>query len=287
MDPNKKELSFDAARFRGNVFAEILLRWPCPQRVLIVTDGSLSFGVSGFGLSEFVSIVQNGGHTVATARRNGGGGTTIPGAFDFATATTPVTTANYDQLWLFGFSTSPLTANEQAVVVQFMQAGGGVFATGDHATIGAGMGVSLPRVQAMRNWSTVPMVDPERHDTVINPGADALKQFDDQADTVAQPMYPVFFSNGGAQSSPSTWSVHPILRYGSGAVDCLPDHPHESECLAPTPVAGEHRALACPARSSQLLAVLEGRASAFRLRDARGRTTAPASVSVGHSAASG
>lgn len=29
-----------------------------------------------------------------------------------------------------------------------------------------------------------------------------------------------------------------MLRHASGAVDHLPDHPHESECLAPAPVAG-------------------------------------------------
>ena len=29
-----------------------------------------------------------------------------------------------------------------------------------------------------------------------------------------------------------------MLRHSSGAVDHLPDHPHESECLAPAPVAG-------------------------------------------------
>lgn len=231
-------INVDLARFKGNAFAEILLRFPCPQRVLMVTDGLLGFGTGGFGLSEFVGIVQGAGHTVSTARRNGGGGASIPGNFNFATAATPVTTANYDQVWIFGFDTAAITGAEQTTIAQFMQKGGGMFATGDHATIGAGMGSLIPRVNAMRNWSGVPMFDPERHDTVINPGADAVKQFDDQADPIAQPMYPVFFSNGGSISSPATWSVHPILRHPSGAVDCLPDHAHESECFAPTPVAG-------------------------------------------------
>ena len=63
---------FDIVRFKGNRLAEILLRFPCPQRVLMVTDGSLDFGTGGFGLSEFVGIVQGAGHTVSTARRNGG-----------------------------------------------------------------------------------------------------------------------------------------------------------------------------------------------------------------------
>lgn len=119
-----------------------------------------------------------------------------------------------------------------------MQSGGGVFATGDHETIGAGMGANIPRVRAMRNWSTIPMVNPNRHDTVLDPGADNVKQFQDQADAIPQRIYPMFFSNGGPDNMGSSWNVHPVLRHSSGAVDYLPDHPHESECLAPTPAPG-------------------------------------------------
>jgi hypothetical protein len=82
------------------------------------------------------------------------------------------------------------------------------------------------------------MATPERHDTVLEPGPDNIKQFEDQGDEIPQRIYPVFFSNGGDEFVASTWSVHPILRHSSGAVDYLPDHPHESECLAPIPVAG-------------------------------------------------
>lgn len=224
--------------FKGNRHAELILLFPCPQRILMVTDGSLNFGAAGFGLAEFVGIITSAGHTVSTAHRNGTGPTTIPGNFNFATATTPVTTANYDQIWLFGFNTTNLTAPQQTTIAQFMENGGGIFATGDHETIGAGMGNNIPRVRRMRNWATIPMSNPSRHDTVIHPGVDAIKQFDDQADQFPQQIYPVFFSNGGPDNVASTWSVHPVLRHPSGAVDYLPDHAHESECLAPTPVAG-------------------------------------------------
>ncbi|HUP44808.1 MAG TPA: hypothetical protein VM779_04760, partial [Thermoanaerobaculia bacterium] len=216
--------------FKGNVFAQIIFRFPCAQKILMVTDGSLSFGTGGFGLSEFVGIITGAGHAVTTAHRSAG--------FDFSTASPAVTTANYDQVWLFGFVTTALSTAEQSTIAQFMQKGGGIFATGDHETIGAGMGASIPRVRRMRNWSTIPMSNPNRHDTVVNPGVDQIKQFDDQADPFPQPIYPVFFSNGGPDNSPSTWSVHPVLRHSSGAVDFLPDHAHESECLAPAPGAG-------------------------------------------------
>lgn len=224
---------------KGNRHWEILGKFPCPQKILMVTDAFLDFGAAGFGLSEFVSIIRNAGHAVTTAHRNGNGpGLTIAGVFNFSTAAVAVTTANYDQIWLFGFSTAPLSSSEQATIAQFMKAGGGVFATGDHETIGAGMGSNIPRVRAMRNWSTIPMTNPNRHDTVLDPGIDGVKQFDDQADAIPQRIFPVFFSNGGPDNVATSWSVHPVLRHPSGAVDFLPDHPHESECIAPTPVAG-------------------------------------------------
>lgn len=223
----------------GNPYIEILYKFPCPQRILMVADSSLDFGTAGFGLSEFVQIVRNAGHTVTTAHRGGAGpGLSIPGNYNFATAATTVTVANYDQIWLFAFSTAALQPAEQQRIAQFMRDGGGMFATGDHDTIGAGMGANLPRIRSMRDWASIPMATVDRHDTVLEPGADGIKQFNDQADAIPQRMFPVFFSNGGDPFVASTWAVHPVLRHSSGAVDYLPDHPHESRCLAPTPVAG-------------------------------------------------
>ena len=74
-------------QLRGNRFWEIIWKFRCPQKILMVTDSSLNFGAGGFGLSEFVSIITNAGHTVATAHRNGSGpNLTIPGNFNFTTA---------------------------------------------------------------------------------------------------------------------------------------------------------------------------------------------------------
>ena len=230
-----------ALQFKGNALAELFLRFPCPQKILMVTDGGLDFGSGGFGLSEFVGLIKAAGHSVATAHRSGAGpNLSIAGNFDFAAAATAVTVANYDQVWMFGIATgaSPITPAEQSTLAQFMKKGGGVFATGDHETLGAGMGANLPRVRGMRNWASIPMVDPERHDTVIDPGADNVKQFNDQADATPQRLYPMFFSNGGPSNVAATWAPHPVLRHPSGAVDALPDHPHESECLEPVPFAG-------------------------------------------------
>jgi hypothetical protein len=230
--------NLELTRFAGNRFSEALFLFPCPQKILMVTDGSLGFGAGFFGLSEFVSIVTAAGHTVSTAHRSGGNSASIAGAFVFNTAATPVSTANYDQIWLFGFSTTAITPAEQTTLANFMKAGGGLFATGDHLTLGQGMGGNIPRVRGMRNWSGIPMSSPSRLDTVIDAGIDNIKQFNDQANAVPQRTYPVFFSNGGDDFVAASWAVHPVLRHSSGAVDCMPDHPHESECLAPPTVAG-------------------------------------------------
>ncbi len=244
--------NFVNAQFKGNRFAEFILKFPCRQRILMVTDGGLDFGVGGFGLSEFVSIIQAAGHTVSTAHRQGVGPTTIAGAFNFATAAPAFNTDNFDQLWMFGISTAPaIAANEQTTIARFMQTGGGVFSTGDHANLGAAMGANIPRVRRMREWraeqagdphaaganSGIPMATVHRHDTVVDPGADGIKQFDDQSDAIAQRIYPVYYANG-PENLTSSWAPHPVLRHGSGAVHFLPDHPHESECLAARGAAG-------------------------------------------------
>ncbi|MDP9191122.1 MAG: hypothetical protein M3P06_05410 [Acidobacteriota bacterium] len=203
----------------------------------MVTDGSLDFDTGGFGLSEFVGIVTAAGHTVSTGHRSGIGPVTIAGNFTFNNT---VTTANYDQIWLFGFETAfnAISAAEQTVIAQFMENGGGVFATGDHENLGAGMGTMIPRVRSMREWNAISGSSTSRLDTVVNPGVDGIYQFHDQSDMFAQRIFPIFYSNGGSSGSASTWSPHPVLRHPSGAVDFFPDHAHESECLAPTPVAG-------------------------------------------------
>lgn len=234
----RKTLMPDFVKLIGNDFRAAILLFPCPQKILMVTDSSLNFGTGGFGLSEFKDIVTSAGHTVSTAHRSGTAPVTIAGNFNFQTAATAVTLANYDQMWLFGFSTAALTGPEQQVIAAFMNSGGGVFATGDHSTIGAGMGNNIPRVRLMRDWAGVPMASQDRHDTVVDIGPDNIKQFSDQSDDLPQRIFPIWLSNGGDQFTKSTWSVHPVLRHSSGAVDFLPDHPHESQCFGPAGVAG-------------------------------------------------
>ncbi len=198
----------------------------CTQRILIVTDNSGSFDPgSSTGLTELIRVLEGNGDVpaavpVAVTKVSKASG------FNFFTASPAVTTANYDQVWLFGFqSGAPSSdANEIRVLAQFMESGGGVFATGDHSTIGGPLCAALPRIRKMREWAAVPMNGPTRIDTVNDPGIDGVARNSDQSDRFPQTMYPLLDTS----SSP-----HPLLRSPVGAINVLPDHPHESECYAP------------------------------------------------------
>jgi len=161
----------------------------------------------------------------------------------------------YDVIWLLGHdgrndppgSTSPSAAGladaQVAAIARFMDAGGGVFATGDHDSIGCVMCGKIPRVRAMRGWygegdGTSPMpagfprnyprTSSGRADTTQrNPGGDYqgnanLVWFENQSDSVPQPIVPV----------PPT---HPILRRGAADIVVYPDHMHEGRTLGQDP----------------------------------------------------
>lgn len=247
---------------------ELVTRWqrPCRPRILVVTDSSLNFNPnSGFGLWRFLhAITAASGVTnrpILTLAYRGihNPGTvtidsdtyTVNNGFNFSTANPAVTTANYDQCWLFGFGGAALSNPEIAVVSEFMNSGGGVFATGDHGTIGQQMCGSLPRIRHMREWSSIPMggendvnLAVNRIDTVVNPGANNLYEFEDQSDDIPQRIYPNYKVTAATATQ---WqaTIHPLLMLpgavatrteAAGAsgftqdIDVLPDHPHESVC---------------------------------------------------------
>jgi hypothetical protein len=243
---------------------------PCRPRLLIVTDSSLNFlPTSGFGLWRFlhgitlasgvtnkpiITLAYRGVHPGGTNVTVGTDVYTVINNFNFSTSTPAVNLTNYDQIWMFGFNTVALTNAEIGVVADFMNSGGGVFATGDHGTLGQGMCGSLPRVRHMREWSAIPMgtetpsIAVNRIDTVINPGANNLYEFEDQSDNIPQRIFPNYKVTATGVGNNWTATVHPVLMLpgapavrastdaGGGNVgfqndmDVLPDHPHESVC---------------------------------------------------------
>ena len=153
----------------------------------------------------------------------------------------------YDQIWFFGDwpgedaneadfpdtrieddGYQHMEAGELAAIAAWMNAGGGVFATGDHALLGASMCHKIPRVRSMRKWTRaqgVPSFDgPDRHETLR--GLPAIDEYAAEGDQYPQQIYPVFRSDSNWPFVFGQWP-HPILCGKDSVIDEFPDHMHE------------------------------------------------------------
>lgn len=229
-------------------------------KVLVVLDGGYRFGdgATPAGVTDFTYIallqaLAEGGHEVTKAHRQSDNTASLQG-FSFAGATDLL---QFDVMWLIGLDgrnsgdgsgssgAGGISDAEIARIAAFMDAGGGVFATGDHDSIGAHMCGRIPRVRAMRCWygpndpvSPMPPTFPRnflplgtvRADTTQqnplgdydenNDGAnEAIVWFENQSDSVPQSIVP------------STSPAHPILRHAGADVTVFPDHMHEGNTL--------------------------------------------------------
>lgn len=240
---------------------------PCRVRVLLVTDGGLDFSMSDFGLRTFVEtllatpayyvryeITLAHIDNVPDSRMMVGDSRIARNIrsfkFDDAAHFTP---AMYDQVWLFGISTfysrgpgypgDRLKDTELRALSEFMNGGGGLFATGDHGLLGRCLCSAIPRARSMRLWGNtsnnndlneVSMDGPRRNDT-NRLGHDIGSQFNDQSDDVPQTIQPRLYS--------TRWGIwrytypHPLLCGRNGIIRVFPDHPHEGECIEPADTA--------------------------------------------------
>lgn len=234
---------------------------PCVVNVLLVCDGGLNFGPGGFGLSEFITSFNkleqqsfvNIKYKVTLAHRSVNPTGTDPmhllnpnpvisgreTGFHFVTS---VNLKSFDQVWLFGINggNSYLQAAEVAAIEEYMDGGGGVFATGDHGSLGRGLCGNIPRVKDMRLWDNtspnndineVSMSGGRRNDT-NRPGAGQVvsNSFNNQSDNIPQTIAVRTF---GAGMPHPLLSIRTSLR-PSGIIDIMPDHPHEGECAEET-----------------------------------------------------
>lgn len=256
-------------------------------KILVVTDGSGGFKnselvngqfLNAFHLGEFLNVLQTttwDGFSVqiTKAHRENRIATDI-GAdlvnFRFDTHDL----SGYDEILFFaiqrdgvllnvpaGSPARPSNATDAEVraIAEFMDAGGGVFATGDHEDLGAGLCSRLPRIRNMRRWfwdAAGPNGEPvaprgtpgfpghsdselvDRHDT-LRAGHDFDPshpndnyQFNDQSDNIAQPIRPRIFETHANRYIRQTWP-HPLLCSPDGMVRYLPDHAHEGQCEVP------------------------------------------------------
>lgn len=269
LNANNKEL-FSLVAHRDHLYLTdperfLHLLRPCHVRVLLVTDGALDFSVRDFGLRTFVEILQSTpGYYVrfdiTVAHINDVGDDQVmvgePGItrsikqfkFDDPSHFAP---SMYDQVWLFGIATSyfrgvdaagnaypnnRLSDAELRAVSEFMDGGGGLFATGDHGALGVCLSGAIPRARSMRLWgdtapvNEVSMSGSRRNDTTrIGPSAGS--QFNDQSDDVPQTIAPKLY---GRRVWPWQFSYpHSLLCGPRGIIRVLPDHPHEGQCVVP------------------------------------------------------
>ncbi len=224
----------------------------CRVNVLIVCDGGLNFDTGAFGLSEFLTAFNQLEATtwvdyrVTLAHRQGIINSPNPvvvnhiSNFNFATS---VNLNDFDQIWLFGINSfGGIADNEKKAIAAYMNAGGGLFATGDHGSLGSTMCGEIIRVKDMRHWNDTPnsgndtnevsMTGRRRNDTNNpRPGNATATTFDHQSDNVPQ--------NIGVKKFGSGFLPHPLLSIStriksSGIIDIMPDHPHEGECARET-----------------------------------------------------
>ena len=262
-----RELSrakFDAVH-RGDLILKGFLR-PCRLKILMVVDGypgnflNISFSDSYFGLATVADTLRTNPEwwvkfDVTRAHRQTDDfkpdPTTEPAlharygphfeGFRFTQAGFDIN--QYDQVWFFGARADPndaerLSDAELEIIARWMDTRhGGVFATGDHADLGASLCSRLPRARSMRRWTNtaaanvVPMpvppnTGPTRHDTLLK-GNDAYYTFNDESDfhpmsTTLKRRTLVGWSPFAVRSAP-----HPVLCGANGPIDILPDHPHE------------------------------------------------------------
>lgn len=245
---------------KGNPwFEEIFEGLGTEIKVLILADGEISFVESKFGLTELINKALLPSATaweklkITTAHRSENGqGAELKG-FKFTEKTfknKDDQTWLYHQVWLFGFNREfkhgctgskhddALKPSELILLTNFMNAGGGVFATGDHEDLGAALCGEVPRVGSMRKWfwcglkpeqQAPGLGDSTRIDTLRegddDPGFIAI----DQSDNTPQEIRPKHKKIEGQHNS----APHDLLRNGEETITVLPDHMHEGECVVP------------------------------------------------------
>jgi len=227
-------------------------------KVLIVLESNYRFDAPGgtpdFTYTTLVNTLIGAGFDVTRAHRESDATPGVLQSFNFAAA--GVDLLVYDVIWLIGLHGRNLTGSsggrdlsdpEIAAITRFMDAGGGVFATGDHDSLGSDLSGHIPRVRAARCWygagtdtiapdnhspmptdfpKNFPPLSAARADTTRpNPAANYSEftapfvWFENQSDSVPQVI------------TPATTPAHPILRNGDRDIVLYPDHMHEGNTL--------------------------------------------------------
>lgn len=236
---------------------------PCRNRVLLVTDDRLDFSDADLGFSVVVRTLLDtpGGyvqHEITLAHIDAVETTQMMPEERIRQRISKFRFDNpkhfapdmYDVVMLLGFAgafvdgiDSPdadhqrqgtLAHTELAILVQFMNGGGGLIATGDHGDLGRALCYTVPRVRNMRLWTSTS--DQNEFDEVSMDGAhrndtNRGSLFNHQSDDVPQVIEPKLYATGWALRE---FYPHPLLCGPRGIIRVMPDHPHEGQCIEPT-----------------------------------------------------
>lgn len=243
-------------------------------RVLFVIDSAIDLSTTGFGLGLVLDTLRSAPwwvrFRVDVARRRWDFASNSPGMpvtvgspgpydvkYDYFRFDMPgFSLGDYDQVWFFGFNPgndgsaddanisqatqTPLDDDELLLLARWMDAGGGVFATGDHHYLGASLCSRVPRVRTMRRWTNAdgvpPISGPTRHDTnqPANPAQASGAQFmsfANEGDVVPQSIEVVREPLWSLTPWVRRSAPHPVLCSPYGVIDQFPDHPHEGEVV--------------------------------------------------------
>ena len=192
--------------------------WQPRLRILFVLDGRISTTDEvSFGLGLVLDTLTDDSfawwvrYQVDVVRRDDGTQRMsppldrYPERLDFSFIEDGFDIDEYDQVWFFGdfpmnqtFDPTderyhPLTDPELKVLAEWMDRGGGVFATGDHYNLGASMCSRIPRVRTMRKW-TVAQGVPTQFGNHRNETLQRADGYEDtwEGDVLAQPIEPVY-----------------------------------------------------------------------------------------------
>ena len=244
-----KDLVLDRLNWRFSIFDLFSIH------ALIVTDSlDASFGPAQgnasqpFSLQELVRALTHpagGGpwikvtkaHRELDPNGSGSGPTRVTPAdienFQF----TASSLAPYHQVWLIGVDDfGMLPEPEVRALMHFMNAGGGVFATGDHADLGVTLSGGVPRLRSMRKWflSGGPHGEPAAPDPLSANRLDTTRAhpanqfpFDNQSDDIPMTVRPTWYPWGLFRYP------HPLLCGHHGVISVMPDHMHEGEVITP------------------------------------------------------
>jgi hypothetical protein len=220
-------------------------------RILFVIDGRIneSTDPNEFGLGLVLETLRDNGFAwwvrfgVTVRNRS------EPDSFRFTEAGFDI--GDFDQVWFFGdlpgtranppevgddiieqAGNFPLSDPELRIVAEWMERGGGVFATGDHTLLGASMCYRIPRVRTMRRWTRAQQVPEfgtmDRNETLVH--APNTSELDMEGDRWPQRIFPVLSHDAGHFLSFGA-SPHPLLCGRKGIIDHFPDHMHEGSVV--------------------------------------------------------